>query len=59
MGATVVSAGSYVAAVMELAGYRVQATILDEFQDFFREAGGFLYVLAGVGAVVSVTTLGS
>lgn len=55
----VVSAGSYVGAVMELAGYRVQADILTQFQDFFREAGAFLYVLAGVGAVVSFATLGS
>ncbi len=55
----IVSAGSYVAAVMEMAGYGMQADILDEFQSFFREAGAFIYTIAGVGAVVSMVTFGS
>ena len=55
----VVSAGSYVAAVMELAGYKAQADFLQSFRDFFREAGAFIYVLAGVGAVVSIVNFGS
>ena len=57
--AELVSGGSYVSAVMELAGYSMQADLLTAFQDFFQDAGAFIYTLAGVGAVVSVVTFGS
>ncbi len=57
--AELVSAGTFVCAVMELAGYQAQSKYLDDFQDFFREGGAFIYTLAAVGAVASFLLFGS
>lgn len=57
--ASVVSSATFIGAVLEQAGYEAQANYLVQFQDFFLEAGAFLYTLAAVGAVVSFTVFGS
>ena len=53
------SAGTIVAAFLENSGYLLQARLLADFQDFFRDAGALIYLLAGAGAVISVTMYGS
>lgn len=53
------SAGTLAGAVLENAGLASQEFILREFAPFFESAGGFLYVMAGIGAVVSVLLFGS
>ena len=57
--AEVTSAATLVAAVLEHQGYLLQARFLDTFQDFFRDAGGLVYLIAAVGAVTSLLMFGS
>lgn len=58
-GNTLVSAGTFVAAVLEHMGYMAQADFLQKFISFFRDAGAILYLLAGAGAIMSVAMYGS
>lgn len=55
----VVSAATFVAAVLEHHGYLTQAEFLQQFKSFFRDAGAFVYLMAGIGAVLSVAMYGS
>jgi hypothetical protein len=55
----VVSAATLIAAVLEHQGYMTQARFLADFQDFFRDAGALVYLMSGVGAVISVAMYGS
>ncbi len=55
----VVSAATLIAAVLEHQGYMAQARFLADFQDFFRDAGSLVYLMSGVGAVISVAMYGS
>src|SRR5262249_46302140 len=59
--ADVVTAGSFVAAVLEQAGYLAQERFLDEFTEngFFSAARAFIYVLGGVGGIISMIVFGS
>ncbi|MFN8391021.1 MAG: hypothetical protein U0136_12090 [Bdellovibrionota bacterium] len=57
--ADVVSAGNFISAVLEHAGYVAQSHILTDFRSFFREAGAFIYLLGAIGGVVSVVIFGS
>ncbi len=58
---TVLSAGTFIASVLETAGYLTQARFLDVFEQngFFREAGAFIFTIGAVGAVVSFLMFGS
>ena len=55
----VVSAGSFVASVLEHAGFMTQARFLESFKEFFQYGGGLLYLITGVGAILSVAMFGS
>lgn len=55
----VVVAATFVASVLEHAGYLTQARFLHDFQDFFRDAGALIYAIAGAGAVIAVVMYGS
>ena len=55
----VTSGATLVASVMETAGYVTQSLILEDFQDFFKGAGSLLYIIAGIGAVISLAIFGS
>ena len=57
--ADVTSAATLIAALLEHQGLLVQTEILDSFKGFFRDAGALVYMLAGVGAVISVLLYGS
>ncbi|MCB0321992.1 MAG: hypothetical protein KDD69_00415, partial [Bdellovibrionales bacterium] len=59
MDENVVVAGTLVGAVLEHHGYITQADFLQAFRSFFRDAGAFVYLAAGVGAVVSFAMFGS
>jgi hypothetical protein len=53
------SAASLVSAILEHAGYVTQGEILNDFKDFFRDAGALVYFIGLVGGVVSVLVFGS
>jgi len=55
----VTTAGNFAAAVLEQAGYIAQAQFLKDFRDFFREAGALVYILGGIGGVISMVVFGS
>ncbi len=57
--ASLVSSSTFVGAVLEHAGYVTQARFLTVLQDFFLEAGAFLYTLGAVGAIISYMMYGS
>ena len=57
--ASVVSSSTFIGAVLEHAGYATQARFLTQLQDFFLEAGAFLYTVGAVGAIVSYMMFGS
>ncbi len=57
--ADAISAGTLVGAVLETAGYVTQERVLDDFRTFFSLAGQYLYIVAAVGALFSVTLFGS
>jgi len=57
--ADVTTAGTLIAAVLEESGYLAQAHFLKDFRDFFREAGALVYILGGIGGVVSMVMFGS
>ena len=57
--ADVTTAGTFIAAVLEESGYLAQAQFLKDFRDFFREAGALVYILGGIGGVVSLVMFGS
>lgn len=54
-----VSAGTFVASILETAGFMTQAKFLNDFRDFFREAGAFIYILGAAGAIFSMAIYGS
>ncbi|MCC6220019.1 MAG: hypothetical protein IT291_02130, partial [Deltaproteobacteria bacterium] len=53
------SAGTLVAAVLEAAGYAQQSRLLVDMQTWFQDMGAFAYVVAAIGAIVSVVLFGS
>ncbi len=55
----IVSGGTYVASVLEHAGYITQARFLTAFNAFFRDAGALIYLIAGASAVFSIAVYGS
>ena len=57
--AEITSAGNLIAAVLEQAGYVAQSHFLVSFRDFFREAGALVYILGGIGGVISLVVFGS
>ena len=57
--ADVHTAGTFIAAAMEQAGYIAQSRFLVDFRDFFREAGALVYILGAIGGIVSVVVFGS
>ena len=59
MEGEIVSAGTFVAAVLEQSGFLTQGRLLASFQDFFRDAGALVYFIAAVGGVLSVLMFGS
>ena len=54
-----VSAGTFVAAVLEQAGFVTQARFMENLQDFFRDAGTLVYFIGAVGGLLSVMMFGS
>jgi hypothetical protein len=55
----IVSAGHFIAAILEHMGYLTQADYLEEFRSFFRDAGALIYFLAAVFSLISVLLYGS
>lgn len=55
----VVSAGHFIAGVLEHMGYQTQARYLEKFQSFFRDAGALIYFFAAVFSLLSVLLFGS
>ena len=56
--ADVVTAGSFVGAVLEHSGMMLQAEFLQTFKSFFRDAGALVYLFAAIGGVLSVRMYG-
>jgi len=54
-----VSAGTLVGAVLETAGYISQQEILTDLSSFFDSGGALLFIIAGIGGVLSVVIFGS
>ncbi len=57
--AVTLTAGTFMCAVLEQAGYMTHAQLLQNFRDFFREAGALLYIISAVGGIVSYVVFGS
>ena len=57
--AEVTSAASFVTAALETAGYITQAQFLDAFDKFFSSGGALLYIIAALGAMISMVVFGS
>ena len=53
------SAGTLVAAVLQTSGLAAQQNLLNNFSAFFESLGALLYVISGIGAVVSVAIFGN
>lgn len=53
------SAGTLVSAAMQTAGLASQEAILRDFATFFESGGALIYIIAGIGAVLSVVSFGS
>ncbi len=59
MAGDIVSAGSFIAAVLEQAGYLTQGRFIEEFRSFFRDAGALVYFIGALGGLLSVVMFGS
>lgn len=59
MEGDIVSAGTFVASVLEHAGYLTQARFMESFRDFFRDAGALVYFIGAVGGLLSLMMFGS
>jgi hypothetical protein len=55
----IVSAGNFIAAILEHAGLLTQSRILESFKDFFRDAGALLYFIGALGGLLSLVIFGS
>ncbi len=53
------SAASLISAILEHSGYVTQSEILNDFKDFFRDAGALIYFIALVGGLISLAIFGS
>ena len=59
MDGDIVSAGTFVASILEHAGYLTQARFMENFKDFFRDAGALVYFIGAVGGLLSLVFFGS
>ncbi len=59
MAGDVAVAGTYVAAVLEQAGYLTQGEFIVAFKSFFRDAGALVYFIGAVGGLLSLVLFGS
>jgi len=57
--AEITSAGTLVAAVLETAGFLTQARLLEDFRAFFMAGGGLIWIIAGIGGLISIVLYGS
>jgi hypothetical protein len=54
-----VVASEYMTAVLENAGYLAQAHLLDEFAPLFSSLGSLIFIIAGIGGMISIAIFGS